>query len=264
MAEGRTLNVQIFISWSKRASNDLASALRNWLPEVIQRLEPWMSSEDISKGQRWGVEVAQRLDATSQGIVCVTRDNIREPWLNFEAGALAKSLQGSKVHPVLLGVATTEITGPIAQFQATIATDKEDMLQLVRSLNEACDKPLDEIQLERAFSRTWEEFLGDVVDIDRGVNQSKAKPKREVSDMVAEILERTREIQRSLISPSESLRPRRRVGTGLEAMVLPELKALASSLGINGTGGMRKSQLIAAIRAMQVNNQLERSSGEPS
>ena len=44
---------------------------------------------------------------------------------------------------------------------------------------------------------------------------------------------------------------RRRSGTGLSAMVLPELKALASSLGISGTGGMRKSQLIAAIQEKQ-------------
>ncbi|TDD66329.1 transcription termination factor Rho [Actinomadura rubrisoli] len=44
---------------------------------------------------------------------------------------------------------------------------------------------------------------------------------------------------------------RRRSGTGLSAMVLPELKALASSLGITGTTGMRKSQLIAAIQEKQ-------------
>ncbi|MFF5260906.1 transcription termination factor Rho [Actinomadura viridis] len=44
---------------------------------------------------------------------------------------------------------------------------------------------------------------------------------------------------------------RRRTGTGLSAMVLPELKALASSLGITGTTGMRKSQLIAAIQEKQ-------------
>jgi transcription termination factor Rho len=47
---------------------------------------------------------------------------------------------------------------------------------------------------------------------------------------------------------------RRRTGTGLSAMVLPELKALASSLGISGTGGMRKSQLIAAIQERQAQN----------
>ncbi len=51
-------------------------------------------------------------------------------------------------------------------------------------------------------------------------------------------------------SPSGA-KPRRRSGGGLSGMVLPELQALASSLGISGTGRMRKSQLIEAIRARQ-------------
>ena len=44
---------------------------------------------------------------------------------------------------------------------------------------------------------------------------------------------------------------RNRKGSGLDSMVLAELKQLASSLGIKGTGAMRKSQLIEAIRSAQ-------------
>jgi transcription termination factor Rho len=40
-------------------------------------------------------------------------------------------------------------------------------------------------------------------------------------------------------------------GSGLDAMHLPELKQLASTLGIRGAGTMRKGQLIAAIRSKQ-------------
>ncbi|MCV7133783.1 Rho termination factor N-terminal domain-containing protein, partial [Mycobacterium hodleri] len=36
--------------------------------------------------------------------------------------------------------------------------------------------------------------------------------------------------------------------TALTAMVLPDLRALAGQLGIKGSSGMRKSELIAAIR----------------
>ncbi len=43
----------------------------------------------------------------------------------------------------------------------------------------------------------------------------------------------------------------RRRGPGLSGMVLAELQELASSLGISGTGRMRKSQLIDAITAAQ-------------
>ncbi|WP_018351268.1 transcription termination factor Rho [Longispora albida] len=44
---------------------------------------------------------------------------------------------------------------------------------------------------------------------------------------------------------------RRRTGTGLQAMLLPELQTLASSLGISGTARMRKGELIAAIQTTQ-------------
>ncbi|KWW99500.1 transcription termination factor Rho [Carbonactinospora thermoautotrophica] len=52
-------------------------------------------------------------------------------------------------------------------------------------------------------------------------------------------------------SKTTASRSRRRSGGGLSSMVLPELQALASSLGITGTGRMRKSQLIEAIQAKQ-------------
>ncbi|MBM7797407.1 transcription termination factor Rho [Microlunatus panaciterrae] len=44
---------------------------------------------------------------------------------------------------------------------------------------------------------------------------------------------------------------RKRKGSGLEAMVLPELKQLAATLGLKGAGAMRKGQLIDAIRGAQ-------------
>ncbi|WP_322780743.1 Rho termination factor N-terminal domain-containing protein, partial [Frankia sp. Cas4] len=44
---------------------------------------------------------------------------------------------------------------------------------------------------------------------------------------------------------------RRRSGTGLSAMLLPELQAMATSLGIQGVGRLRKGQLIAAIQNVQ-------------
>ena len=46
-------------------------------------------------------------------------------------------------------------------------------------------------------------------------------------------------------------RGRARRGEGLSSMVLPDLKALAGQLGIRGTSGMRKGDLVAAITARQ-------------
>ena len=52
-------------------------------------------------------------------------------------------------------------------------------------------------------------------------------------------------------APSEAGAGRKRRGSGLDSMVLTELKQLASTLGLKGTGAMRKSQLIDAIRSAQ-------------
>ena len=52
-------------------------------------------------------------------------------------------------------------------------------------------------------------------------------------------------------APSEAGAGRKRRGSGLDSMVLTELKQLASTLGLRGTGAMRKSQLIDAIRSAQ-------------
>ena len=62
------------------------------------------------------------------------------------------------------------------------------------------------------------------------------------------------EIAEAQTAPTaESGDRRRRKGTGLDAMVLPELKQLAGSLGVKA-GGLRKGQLIDAIRSAQSGN----------
>ena len=58
--------------------------------------------------------------------------------------------------------------------------------------------------------------------------------------------------------PRNGAAGRKRKGSGLDSMVLPELKQMASTLGIKGTGAMRKGQLIEAIRSAQGGGQSER------
>ncbi|TCC31204.1 transcription termination factor Rho [Kribbella sindirgiensis] len=54
---------------------------------------------------------------------------------------------------------------------------------------------------------------------------------------------------------------RRKAGGGLEGMLLPELKQLAGTLGIKGTGALRKGQLIEAIKAAQAGGSAGSSAG---
>jgi len=96
----------------------LAQALHGWLPLVLHYVKPWLSDADVSAGDRWATVVAKELETSNFGIICVTPENLNSPWVLFEAGALAKTMQGSKVIPLLFNLEFSDISGPLAQFQA--------------------------------------------------------------------------------------------------------------------------------------------------
>jgi len=151
--------MKVFISWSGPISKKVAEALTDWLGNVIQAAKPWMSSENIEKGARWSTDLAQQLEESKVGIICVTPDNINAPWLNFEAGALSKTLADSFVSPYLFGLEPTDLTGPLVQFQVTRA-NKEDTKRLVRTINKALEKDaLPEKNLDGTFDVWWPKLL---------------------------------------------------------------------------------------------------------
>jgi hypothetical protein len=40
----------------------VAIAFKEWISCVIQTIDPWVSSEDIEKGDRWFSDVSQKLE----------------------------------------------------------------------------------------------------------------------------------------------------------------------------------------------------------
>ncbi len=84
------MSMDVFITWSGDTSRRIAAVLREWLPNIMQAVKPFMSEEDIRKGRRWFEEIGAKLSKTEFGILCLTHDNTRSPWIHFEAGALSK------------------------------------------------------------------------------------------------------------------------------------------------------------------------------
>src|SRR5436190_15990351 len=114
--------MKVFISWSGGRSQAGAEALRYWLPKVIQALEPWMSANDIEKGTRWRSGIANELEQSSVGIICLTRENLNSEWIHFEAGALSKQQQNTYVCTFLYEIEPVDVREQLAQFQHTRAT----------------------------------------------------------------------------------------------------------------------------------------------
>jgi hypothetical protein len=147
--------LRIFLSWSGELSHEVALALRRWLRIVLPYVEPWESSLDVEKGARWSNAIAAQLDATQFGIFCVVPRNVAEPWLNFEAGAISKTLEVSHVAPLLVHVDRSEVgDGPLAQFQSTLF-EKEDVRRLIETINSEAENPLPAERLRTNFDDAW-------------------------------------------------------------------------------------------------------------
>lgn len=128
--------MKVFISWSGAASQELAFALRDWLPYVVQAIEPWVSQEDIAKGSVWFSSIRTELSTSAFGLCCLTPENLKSPWMAFETGALVASQGIGKegVSPILLGVKAADVVGPYDQLQATELT-LTDVQRLLTSMN---------------------------------------------------------------------------------------------------------------------------------
>lgn len=148
--------MDIFVSWAGRDSHAVALVLRQWLPEVLPFVRPWVSSEDIRKGTRWSDELWDRLRKTSYCIVCLTPAAVRSPWVNFEAGAVARAVGGrAHVSPLLLGLSPKDLDGvPLAMFQCTEFA-RHDVERLVKAINAVATTPIPGSQVSQRFDRGW-------------------------------------------------------------------------------------------------------------
>lgn len=205
--------MKVFLSWSGALSLKIACAFRDWFPSVIQSLKPYVSSEDIDKGTRWSTDIAIELEQSSFGIICITKDNVEAPWVNFEAGALSKTFDKSKVCPFLFNVKRAELQGPLLQFQSVIY-EKDDIEKLVASLNDSLpeEERLEDARLKKVFEVWWPELkqqLDNLKKKEPTEGEEKATtPKESPNAILEELLELARSQQKLLRSPVEFLPPR--------------------------------------------------------
>jgi hypothetical protein len=185
----------VFLSWSGDRSKAVAHALQKWLAEVIHFVEPWMST-DIDKGARWSDELSSRLEQSRIGIMCLTAQSLRSPWIFFEAGALAKT-KDALVCNLLVDIPASKVILPLGQFQHT-TTSRDDMFRLLQSINAALpssgEKCLTPGVLERVFTNNWPRLQADLEKIantsypDEAVTRPAPPPLDLMSETVGSIL----------------------------------------------------------------------------
>lgn len=189
--------MKVFISWSGDRSRAIADVLRRWLPSVLQAVRPYFSPDDVAKGSRWSAEIAKELDASRIGLLVITPENQEAPWLLFEAGALAKNLDRSKVCPLLFGgMEPTDVKGPLVQFQAA-QFSKEELKRVMKMINsELGDAALTADVLDSVFEMWWPRLQEEVnAELEAG-DDAEGDARRPERDLLEEVLALTRGLSR--------------------------------------------------------------------
>jgi hypothetical protein len=190
--------VEAFLSWSGSVSKEVALAMHDWLPDIIQPLKPWMSDKDLSKGTRWNEEIGKKLDSLSIGLFFLTPDNLGSGWIHFEAGAISKTVEESRVFTYLFGLEYGQVEYPLAQFNHTRA-NQADTLKMLQAVNKLLpqNERVDDKRLDRLFNQCWPRLQARLEEIaGKSAEFNTTVQKRQPEDILNEILELTRGLAR--------------------------------------------------------------------
>lgn len=216
--------MDVFLSWSTERSQKLAKMFNEWIINVLPTVKTYISTEQIGPGDRWSESIGKGLETNFMGIFFMVEENINSPWLNFEAGAISKNIEGSKVIPLLHHMKPEQINGPIAQFQAKLIHERADILGIVKQINNGItdERKINNEILIKLFDKWYPDFVEgyDKFCTDNPerveTNGEKSSNLLDSTDQIGEILNIVRSLIRTepkSINPPERNTKRIRIST---------------------------------------------------
>ena len=128
---------RLFISWSGENSKQIARGLKTVLEESFFNntdLECFVSDVDISAGDDWSRKIKNELHNCKLGIVCITKENLRAPWIYFESGAIIS--HKIKLIPLLISCDYKSLQNtPLAYQNMVNLYDQEKFIQMIILIN---------------------------------------------------------------------------------------------------------------------------------
>jgi hypothetical protein len=145
----------VFISSAGEQGRKVAGAFREWLPRMLPGIDVSADTRDEKPGEAGLPALLSQLEKASLCLLFLTPQNVRSPWMYFEAGAMAGKKHGPKIVPYLAGVSGSYLmAGPLSQF-SWVDGSRQGTWSLLRALNREMPEPRDEAELEHDFSNTW-------------------------------------------------------------------------------------------------------------
>lgn len=81
----------VFISWSGINSREIAEKLQTSLETKIfadEKIKCFVSNRDIASDVDWQRKIYSEIKSCKIGIICITKENVKAPWIYYEAGAM--------------------------------------------------------------------------------------------------------------------------------------------------------------------------------
>ncbi|MDE1531173.1 hypothetical protein PVE90_15770 [Pseudomonas carnis] len=191
--------MKVFLSWSGQKSLAAAQLFSEWLPCIIQKAQPWISSKDIDRGSIWLGEIYSQLAECNQGVIFVTKENQAKPWLLFETGALSKGISENRVCTFLvdLNVRDIESSSPLSHLNHTNTT-KAQVLELIKTINKRLqEQVVPEAVLLKTFEAMWDDFSEKLEEI-KSAPEEISTPDRTDNDVLNDILDNVLNINRKV------------------------------------------------------------------
>jgi TIR domain len=145
--------LKVFISWSKN-SRGVGKAVSDAVNEIFAPVVTTFISQEIRAGSRALEEIDDALDDTDFGIICLTRSNQTEQWINYEAGALSRQVGDKRKRMGVFLIdfdSVDEVNSPMNIFQCKRST-LDEFSDLMKSLNEFSPTVIKEDVLEKRIN----------------------------------------------------------------------------------------------------------------
>lgn len=191
----------VFLTWGGQRSKAVAAVFNDMLPCFIHSVRPFFSDDHIGAGERWRQVLADELANQLTCITFITGDAHNRPWVNYEAGAISRDVDKSRVVPLFFDVHPADLDSghPLLQFNA-VRFLKDDVLGLVQSINQQMEAPTTDAALEQSFDSFWpqlESRVDEIISKPQGDGVPTSAPASDPKDeMLAEILLLARELHR--------------------------------------------------------------------
>ena len=158
---------KIFISWSGSNSKEFAKSLKILLEKSVfdnTDLECFVSDQDIASGDDWWQKIKKELRSCKLGILCITKENLRAPWIYFEAGAMIAREVPSIPLLVSCNIKALQNT-PLNRKQAVDFYDQKNFLKMLIDINGVMGFSLSDNQLNQLGKSAYIKLKNDLNDI---------------------------------------------------------------------------------------------------